>query len=269
MFPQPLFGLGKRQVFGVVHCVCGSRRPKRTAPPLRKRRSGSHAMALAVAYPARGYQPGCWGLVAGASIYSPSGVLARCGMLAQGERRSGRWMRWRLSHPAVQGISSCGRVPSFAALRTICRTAADTKSSAPHRYRSGDDGAVRCGMGPAGGGRCELCRAGAAGVRRNWWAVLNNVRFIDQLMYPALTPGGGVAGAGWWAAPAPQSPAHHGAAVCRCLRKTAALLYTHRSGSGCNGAVRRLRRCSLPCRQGVALPLRHAGSWIRGHRLLR
>ena len=71
----------------------------------------------------------------------------------------------RICPPAVRKFLPAGAYRLCCAAHPSAGPHGDTKGSAPHRYRSGDDGAVRCGMGAAGSGRCELCRAGAAGVR--------------------------------------------------------------------------------------------------------
>ncbi len=93
-------------------------------------------------------------------------VWARCGMLAQGTAAvwpAGR--AGRICPPAVRKFFLRARTV-FAALKPGLQDRTGTmKSSAPHRYRSGDAGVVRYGMGAAGGGRCRLCRAGAAGVQ--------------------------------------------------------------------------------------------------------
>ena len=64
--------------------------------------------------------------------------------------------------------------------------------------------------------------------------------------------------------PAPQSPARHGAAVCRCAGKLPHCA-AHHSGGGCNGAVRRL--CVVLCRAGRGVVCR-CTAWVgrTGHR---
>ena len=142
-----------------------------------------------------------------------------------------------------------------------------TKNSAPHRYGSGDAGAVRCGMGPAGSGRCQLCRAGTADVRLVEQAAEQCEIHRPADVYPALTPSGGVAVWACGRLPAPQSTARHGAAVCRCAGKLPRCAANH-GGGGRNGAVRRLRAVFCRAGRGVACCCT-AGAGCTGHRRLR
>ena len=107
MFPQsyPDWGMPVFAALFIVYVDCAARAAHRTAAketPL----WAVCWMALAVAYPLYGYQPGPLGDWQWPAwhLFAVWYVLARCGMLAQ-------------------GISSCGRVPSLLRCAPICRTA--------------------------------------------------------------------------------------------------------------------------------------------------
>lgn len=170
MFPQsyPGWGMPVFAALFIVYVDCAARAAHRTAAketPL----WAACWMALAAAYPLYGYQPGAAGRLAVDGMASVrrlvcAGTVRDAG--AGAERQSGPAGRaGRIRPPAVREFLSAGAYRLCCAAHPSAGPHGDTKSSAPHRYRSGDAGAVRCGMGPAGSGRCQLCRAGAAGVR--------------------------------------------------------------------------------------------------------
>lgn len=170
MFPQsyPDWGMPVFAALFIVYVDCAARAAHRTAAketPL----WAACWMALAAAYPLYGYQPGPLGDWQWPAwhLFAVWYVLARCGMLAQGQSGSLAPLDALAGFVLLPFGNFFLRARTvFAALRTHLQDRTGTrKVSAPHRYRSGDDGAVRCGMGPAGSGRCQLCRAGAAGVR--------------------------------------------------------------------------------------------------------
>ena len=120
MFPQsyPGWGMPVFAALFIVYVDCAARAAHRTAAketPL----WAVCWMALAVAYPLYGYQPGPLGVWQWPAwhLFAVWYVLARCGMLAQGQSGS------LAPLDALAGISSCGRVPSLLRCAPICRTA--------------------------------------------------------------------------------------------------------------------------------------------------
>ena len=162
--------LGDAGFCGAVHCVCGLCRPRR-APHRRQRDAalgrmldGAGRVVPAVRLPA-----GAAGNLAVDGMASVrrlvcAGTVRDAG--AGAERQPGpAGCAGRVCPPAVRKFLPAGAHGLCCAAHPPAGPHGGTKNSAPHRYRSGDDGAVRCGMGSAGSSRCQLCRAGAAGVR--------------------------------------------------------------------------------------------------------
>ena len=111
----------------IVYVDCAARAAHRTAAKETPCSGpGSCWMALAAAYPLYGYQPGPlgdwqWMGHTGQILFAVwYWCWARCGMLAQGQSWA-VWppgTRWPDSTSCRSGISFCGRVTVFAALRT-------------------------------------------------------------------------------------------------------------------------------------------------------
>ena len=128
MFPQsyPDWGMPVFAALFIVYVDCAARAAHRTAAketPL----WAVCWMALAAAYPLYGYQPGPLGDWQWPAwhLFAVWYVLARCGMLAQGQSAAAwpRWTRWPDSSSCRSGISSCGRARSLLRCTPICRTA--------------------------------------------------------------------------------------------------------------------------------------------------
>ena len=269
MFPQsyPDWGMPVFAALFIVYVDCAARAAHRTAAketPL----WAVCWMALAAAYPLYGYQPGPlgdWQWMVW-HLFAVWYVLARCGMLAQGQSGSLAPLDALAGFVLLPFGNFFLRARTvFAALRTHLQDRTGTRKVL-HLIVTAAVTLALCGVAWGLLAAADANFAALGQQVSDWWSrLLNNMRFIDQLMYIlALTPGGGVAVRAGGRLPAPQSPAHHGAAVCRCAGKLPHCA-AHHGGGGCNGAVRRL--CVVLCRAGRGVARRcAAGAGRTGHR---
>ena len=187
MFPQSYsdWGMPVFAALFIVYVDCAARAAHRTAAketPL----WAVCWMALAVAYPLYGYQPGPLGDWQWPAwhLFAVWYVLARCGMLAQGQSGS------LAPLDALAGFVLLPFGNFFLRARTVfaaLRTRLQDRTGAQKILRLIVTAAVTLALCGVAWGLLAAADANFAALGQqvsDWWGrLLNNVRFIDQLMY--------------------------------------------------------------------------------------
>lgn len=265
MFPQsyPDWGMPVFAALFIVYVDCAARAAHRTAAketPL----WAVCWMALAVAYPLYGYQPGPlgdWQWMVW-HLFAVWYVLARCGMLAQGQSGSLAPLDALAGFVLLPFGNFFLRARTvFAALRTHLQDRTRTRKVL-HLIVTAAVTLALCGVAWGLLAAADANFAALGQQVSDWWnRLLNNVRFIDRLMYilPSLPVGAWLYGlvGGSLRRKAPPTTAQQCAAVlenCRIVPRTTAV-----------AAVRRL--CVVLCRAGRGVACRcAAGAGRTGHR---
>ena len=191
MFPQsyPDWGMPVFAALFIVYVDCAARAAHRTAA----RETPLWAvcwMALAAAYPLYGYQPGPLGDWQWPAwhLFAVWYVLARCGMLAQGQSGS------LAPLDALAGFVLLPFGNFFLRARTVfaaLRTHLQDRTGAQKILRLIVTAAVTLALCGVAWGLLAAADANFAALGQqvsDWWSrLLNNVRFIDQLMYILLS----------------------------------------------------------------------------------
>lgn len=227
MFPQsyPGWGMPVFAALFIVYVDCAARAAHRTAAketPL----WAACWMALAAAYPLYGYQPGPlgdWQWMVW-HLFAVWYVLARCGMLAQGQSGSLAPLDALAGFVLLPFGNFFLRARTvFAALRTHLQDRTGTRKVL-HLIVTAAVTLALCGVAWGLLAAADANFAALGQQVSDWWSrLLNNMRFIDQLMYilPSLPVGAWLYG--WWAAPCaakPRPPRRSSVPLCW---KTAAL----------------------------------------------
>ena len=187
MFPQsyPDWGMPVFAALFIVYVDCAARAAHRTAAketPL----WAVCWMALAAAYPLYGYQPGPLGDWQWPAwhLFAVWYVLARCGMLAQGQSGS------LAPLDALAGFVLLPFGNFFLRARTVfaaLRTHLQDRTGTRKVLRLIVTAAVTLALCGVAWGLLAAADANFAALGQqvsDWWGrLLNNVRFIDQLMY--------------------------------------------------------------------------------------
>lgn len=191
MFPQsyPDWGMPVFAALFIVYVDCAARAAHRTAAketPL----WAVCWMALAVAYPLYGYQPGPlgdWQWMVW-HLFAVWYVLARCGMLAQGQSGS------LAPLDALAGFVLLPFGNFFLRARTVfaaLRTRLQDRTGAQKILRLIVTAAVTLALCGVAWGLLAAADANFAALGQqvsDWWGrLLNNVSFIDRLMYILLS----------------------------------------------------------------------------------
>ena len=191
MFPQsyPDWGMPVFAALFIVYVDCAARAAHRTAAketPL----WAVCWMALAVAYPLYGYQPGPLGDWQWPAwhLFAVWYVLARCGMLAQGQSGS------LAPLDALAGFVLLPFGNFFLRARTVfaaLRTHLQDRTGTRKVLRLIVTAAVTLALCGVAWGLLAAADANFAALGQqvsDWWGrLLNNVRFIDRLMYILLS----------------------------------------------------------------------------------
>ena len=195
MFPQsyPDWGMPVFAALFIVYVDCAARAAHRTAAketPL----WAVCWMALAVAYPLYGYQPGPlgdWQWMVW-HLFAVWYVLARCGMLAQGQSGSLAPLDALAGFVLLPFGNFFLRARTvFAALRTHLQDRTRTRKVL-HLIVTAAVTLALCGVAWGLLAAADANFAALGQQVSDWWnRLLNNVRFIDRLMYilPSLPVG--------------------------------------------------------------------------------
>ena len=191
MFPQsyPGWGMPVFAALFIVYVDCAARAAHRTAAketPL----WAVCWMALAVAYPLYGYQPGPLGVWQWPAwhLFAVWYVLARCGMLAQGQSGSLAPLDALAGFVLLPFGNFFLRARTvFAALRTHLQDRTGTRKVL-HLIVTAAVTLALCGVAWGLLAAADANFAALGQQVSDWWGrLLNNVRFIDQLMYILLS----------------------------------------------------------------------------------
>lgn len=234
MFPQsyPGWGMPVFAALFIVYVDCAARAAHRTAAketPL----WAACWMALAAAYPLYGYQPGPlgdWQWMVW-HLFAVWYVLARCGMLAQGQSGSLAPLDALAGFVLLPFGNFFLRARTvFAALRTHLQDRTGTRKVL-HLIVTAAVTLALCGVAWGLLAAADANFAALGQQVSDWWSrLLNNMRFIDQLMYilPSLPVGAWLYGlvGGSLRRKAPPTTAQQCAAVlenCRIVPRTTAV----------------------------------------------
>ena len=191
MFPQsyPDWGMPVFAALFIVYVDCAARAAHRTAAketPL----WAVCWMALAAAYPLYGYQPGPLGDWQWPAwhLFAVWYVLARCGMLAQGQSGSLAPLDALAGFVLLPFGNFFLRARTvFAALRTHLQDRTGTRKVL-HLIVTAAVTLALCGVAWGLLAAADANFAALGQQVSDWWSrLLNNVRFIDQLMYILLS----------------------------------------------------------------------------------
>ena len=234
MFPQsyPDWGMPVFAALFIVYVDCAARAAHRTAAketPL----WAVCWMALAAAYPLYGYQPGPLGDWQWPAwhLFAVWYVLARCGMLAQGQSGSLAPLDALAGFVLLPFGNFFLRARTvFAALRTHLQDRTGTRKVL-HLIVTAVVTLALCGVAWGLLAAADANFAALGQQVSDWWSrLLNNMRFIDQLMYilPSLPVGAWLYGlvGGSLRRKAPPTTAQQCAAVlenCRIVPRTTAV----------------------------------------------
>ena len=234
MFPQsyPDWGMPVFAALFIVYVDCAARAAHRTAAketPL----WAACWMALAAAYPLYGYQPGPLGDWQWPAwhLFAVWYVLARCGMLAQGQSGSLAPLDALAGFVLLPFGNFFLRARTvFAALRTHLQDRTGTRKVL-HLIVTAAVTLALCGVAWGLLAAADANFAALGQQVSDWWSrLLNNMRFIDQLMYilPSLPVGAWLYGlvGGSLRRKAPPTTAQQCAAVlenCRIVPRTTAV----------------------------------------------